>query len=151
MEVAALFESPVFVTRLAHRAEADAELARRFASEAMTTPGVQVSNRGGWHSVPDLALRPDPLVRGLLEDLVGCFRQATERTAAARGIAVPPYGVRLTAWAMVMGADHYTVPHDHPEATWSSAYYLDAGDAERERHPESGQLTLLDPRRGASP
>jgi len=149
MDVVPLFDSPVFVTRLSHRAEADRELARRFTAEALASPGVSVSNRGGWHSVPDLALRPEPLVRGLAEELAARFREATERVAATRTLALPRFGLMLTAWAMVMRDGDYTVPHDHPEATWSSAYYLDPGDAAG-AHPESGHLAFLDPRRGAS-
>jgi uncharacterized protein (TIGR02466 family) len=93
-------------------------------------------------------LRPDPVFRELGAMLASHFRHVTEHTANHRSHAeVPPFGLGLTAWAMVMDDGHYTVMHDHPEATWSSAYYADAGDSDYDVHPDSGALVLIDPRR----
>src|SRR5437660_152668 len=55
------------------------------------------------------------------------------------------------AWAMVRRNGDYTIAHDHGEAHWSTSYYVDAGDANLERTPDSGALAVLDPRRGGRP
>jgi len=62
----------------------------------------------------------------------------------------PPPGLRYgaQAWAMVMRDGDHTVLHEHGEAHWSAAYYADAGDADPARHPTSGVLGFVDPRRG---
>jgi hypothetical protein len=144
-----LFETPVFVHQTPERAEADRALAAELTAESLSHPGVQVSNRGGWHSIPDLARRPDPAFRSLCERLAAAARTATDALVERSGR--PPltgYGISLTAWAMVMRDGDYTVLHDHPDATWSLAYTLDPGDADLQRFPDSGNLTLVDPRRG---
>jgi uncharacterized protein (TIGR02466 family) len=152
MNALPLFETPVFIFEIPGTEALNAELARRLLSERAVNTGVHVSNRGGWHSVPDLSRRQDPVFRELSELLVAHFRHVTNEVARVRGIQpVPSYGLALTAWAMVMEHGHYTVTHDHPDATWSSAYYIDPGDTPDEEQPESGHLTLIDPRRGSAP
>lgn len=152
MKALPLFETPVFAFEVPGTDELNAGLARQLLDERKANSSLHVSNRGGWHSVPDLARRQDPIFHDLGELLVEHFRLVTDQVARVRGIHPPPsYGLSLTAWAMVMDHGHYTVTHDHPDATWSSAYYVDPGDPPDEEHPESGCLTLIDPRRGAAP
>jgi uncharacterized protein (TIGR02466 family) len=147
-----VFGTPLFVFDVPSVAALTSELARLLTAEAAAKPGIRVSNRGGWHSVPDLALRDEPVFRDLAAMLVEHFRYATEYAARQTGTKrVPPFGLSLTAWAMVMENGHYTVLHDHPEATWSSAFYVDAGDPPTPENPDSGVLTFVDPRRAASP
>jgi hypothetical protein len=52
---------------------------------------------------------------------------------------------------MVMRDGDYTIVHDHGTAHWSVSYYVDAGDADVENHPESGLFAVLDPRRYIRP
>jgi uncharacterized protein (TIGR02466 family) len=63
----------------------------------------------------------------------------------------PPFRYGVQAWAMIMGDGDYTILHDHGNAHWSSVYYVDAGDADPERHAQSGLLAFVDPRRGGRP
>ncbi len=148
MSLLTLFDTPIFVFDIPETEALHAELAQRLTAERQSSPGIKVSNRGGWHSIPDLALRPDPVYRELGAMLAAHFRHVTEHTASLRSQnPLPPFGIGLTAWAMVMEHGHYTVMHDHPEATWSSAYYADAGDSDYDLHPDSGALVLIDPRR----
>lgn len=150
MTLLPLFDTPVFVFEVPGMDALNAELVRALVAERHASPGIHVSNRGGWHSIPDLARRPDPLFRELSAMLVAHFRLATEHIAARHGHdPMPSFGLALTAWAMVMQDGDYTVLHDHPAATWSSAYYADPGDADEAAHPESGVLTLVDPRRAS--
>ncbi len=129
--------SLVLTTRLERAAE-DRALAARLVTESRTHPGIVVSNRGGWHSIPDLAQRPDPDLRALMLVLVEHMREAS------RLHGYPQVGLSLIAWAMVMHDGDYAVEHDHAAATWSSAYYLDPGDADLTTHPDSGRLVFDD-------
>jgi uncharacterized protein (TIGR02466 family) len=147
-----LFETPIFVFDIPQTEAMVASLGRLLREEAATTPGLVVSNRHGWHSIPDLALRPEPVFRDMCAMLVEHFRYATDYTARNHGTRqMPEYGLALTAWAVVMERGAYTVVHDHPEATWSSAFYVDAGDPPSPEAPDSGLLTFVDPRRASSP
>jgi uncharacterized protein (TIGR02466 family) len=144
------FETPIFVFDVPGVDALNAELGRYFLAERLEAPGVQVSNVGGWHSVPDLALRQQPVFRELCAMLAAHFRMATERVLLERGYAsAPPYGFGMTGWAMVMNPGDYTIVHDHAQATWSSAYYVDAGDADMEVDPTSGVFVCVDPRRSS--
>jgi uncharacterized protein (TIGR02466 family) len=58
--------------------------------------------------------------------------------------ALPAYRYAVTAWAMILRSGHYVIPHDHGDAHWSVAYYVDAGD---DRPAPSGRIAFLDPRR----
>ena len=106
--------------------------------------GLQVSQVGGWHSVPDLAQRPDPGLRRVHEAIVAAVREVAWGAAAARGLALPPCRWSVQSWAIILDPGGYNRVHDHHESHWSVAYYLDAGD---NPDPASGALTLLDPRR----
>ena len=65
--------------------------------------------------------------------------------AAHAGIdALPAYRYAVTAWAMILRSGHYVIAHDHGDAHWSIAYYVDAGD---DRPAPSGRIAFLDPRR----
>lgn len=151
MELLAVFETPILVFQPPGTDELNAALAAKLLEERARDPGLRVSNRGSWHSVPDLARRPDPVYRELCDMLGRHFLQATRELAQARGhTQVPPLGLGLTAWAMVMDDGHYTLLHDHATATWSSAYYVDAGDPPPPDLPDAGRLAFVDPRRAAA-
>jgi uncharacterized protein (TIGR02466 family) len=76
-------------------------------------------------------------------DAVGATVAALANDAGVTEL--PAFRYAVTAWAMVMRAGHYVTTHDHGDAHWSAAYYVDAGD---DRPAPSGRLAFLDPRRG---
>jgi len=144
----ALFPSPVFVFHLGGALDADATA--RLIAESDATPGITRSNSGGWHSIPDLAQRPEPCFRAVAERIVQHVRDVILVLAHDSGATEPPrFGLSAHGWAMVMRDGHYTNLHDHAEAHWSAVYYLDAGDPPSERSPESGAFTIVDPRRAS--
>lgn len=154
MERLDLFATPVFVLRLHDDpavARLDAEAAAKLVAESEATPGIVRSNTGGWHSVPDLAQRPDPCFRALTERIAEIVHGVASRVNAEAGgpHAGGRFGLGIHGWAMVMRDGDYTSLHHHDEAHWSLAYYLDAGDADRARWPESGALAIVDPRRSS--
>src|SRR5688500_18926167 len=140
-----LFATPVVIVDLPAMAVHNDELAARVLAESEREPTWRRSNVGGWHSAPDLASRTDPAIQTLMRAIVDETQRTIEALAADAGIAsVPSFRYGLNAWAMVMRDGDYIAPHDHGEAHWSSAYYVDAGD---DTPAPSGRLTLLDPRR----
>lgn len=145
MESFALFPTQLFVFDLPDLDAVNRELTERFLAERSSSPGVQRSNVGGWHSVPDLAQRPEPCYRTLLSAIVNRVDESVARLSHAAGAPPQRWRYGLHGWAMVLDDRDYVILHDHGEAHWSSAYYVDAGD---EAEEPSGYLAFLDPRRG---
>jgi uncharacterized protein (TIGR02466 family) len=81
----------------------------------------------------------------LIVDHVGATQS---KLAASMGLSPSPWRAAAEAWAMVMTDGDHTIVHEHGDAHWSSTYYVDAGDADLERTPDSGAFAVLDPRRG---
>jgi uncharacterized protein (TIGR02466 family) len=157
MDRFALFATPLFVFELPELEIYNRELRAALLAEQKATPGVQRSNVGGWHSVPDLSQRPDPAWRALMQRTVGCVDALVAELAHQGEPATPPppqplprfrYGVH--GWAMILGHGDYVVLHEHGEAHWSTVYYVDAGDEEEATAGDdpSGVLAFVDPRRG---
>ena len=146
-----LFHTPLSVYDIGNVEDMNRELRERLVQEAKASPGLRRSNVGGWHSPADLALRTEPCYRAVMKLIVDHVGATQSKVAAAMGLSQSPWRVAAEAWAMVMHDGDYTIAHEHGDAHWSSTYYVDAGDADAERMPDSGALSVLDPRRGGRP
>jgi uncharacterized protein (TIGR02466 family) len=146
-----LFATPLSMYELPELEQANRDITARLIAESEAAPGVQRSNVGSWHSRPDLALRPDPPFRLLVQTIVTKVRETVENLARQNGQQLPTMRMGASAWAMVMRNGDYTIPHDHADSHWSSVYYTDAGDADEATHPDSGMLAFVDPRHGGRP
>lgn len=131
--------------------EVNRDVTARLVAESVSVPSISRSNVGGWHSQPDLALRPDASFRSLIQYIVTRVRETVDSLAQEQGRSMPPMRIGVHAWAMVMRDGDYTIPHDHADAHWSTVYYPDAGDADEAVHPDSGLLALVDSRHGGRP
>jgi uncharacterized protein (TIGR02466 family) len=144
-----LFPTPVVVVDLPGMEATNAELAALLLAEEQTAPSWQRANVGGWHSAPDLSQRDKPCYRTLLRAIVDQVAGVVRALAGDAGIAqLPSYRYGVTAWGMILRDGHYVTVHDHGDAHWSVAYYVDAGDDAPE---PSGRLAFVDPRRGGRP
>ncbi len=151
MDRVTLFATPLFSYADAANAELDRELAGRLIVESEDSPGIARSNSGGWHSVPDLAQRPDPCYQDLMHRVVARVRATFIELARDQDVAVDQrYRFAVQAWGMVMRHGNHALVHDHAEAHFSVVYYADAGDADLEMFPDSGKLCFVDPRRAGS-
>jgi len=146
-----LFSTPVFVQDIPGLDEINRELRTRLQAESLTSPGVRRANVGGWHSPPDLATRPEQCYRDITRITIDKLGEVCTSLLGGRGPVGAALQFGVQSWAMVMRHSDYTILHDHGDAHWSTTYYVDAGDADMERSPESGALALLDPRRGGRP
>ena len=146
-----LFSTPLSMYEIPGMEEANRDLTARLVAESGAVPSISRSNVGGWHSRPDLAMRPESCFRTLIQHIVAHVRTSVDNLALANGHGMPPMHMSVNAWAMVMRNGDYTIPHDHADAHWSTVYYPDAGDADEVAHPDSGLLALVDPRHGGRP
>jgi uncharacterized protein (TIGR02466 family) len=131
--------------------EVNRDITARLVAESLSLPSVHRSNVGGWHSQPNLAMRPEASFRTLLQYIVSRVRETVDGLAQERGLGLPAMRIGVHAWAMVMRNGDYTIAHDHADAHWSTVYYTDAGDADEGAHPDSGLLALVDQRHGGRP
>ena len=142
-ELRRLFALPVHTGPLEGFDERRADLVAFVSTLRESTPGVQVSNRGGgWHSSTDLHRHADPSARWLAESLV-TFCDAT-LAASYPGRKVQ---TRLTeCWANVGGKGAWHSPHDHFPAHWSGVLYVSARHClEGAEDDRAGRLELLNP------
>jgi uncharacterized protein (TIGR02466 family) len=145
-----LFATPVAMYDLPDMEEVNRELAACLVAESVSRSTVHRSNVGGWHS-PNLAGRREPCFTTLFQRIATRVREVVDALAQENGQALPAMRVGMHAWSMVMRNGHYTIPHDHAEVHWATVHYVDAGDADEAAHPESGVLSLVDPRHGGRP
>ncbi len=95
------------------------------------SPGVCVSNEGGWQSH---VIRDSPELAPLIEAITGELNELH----LALGFK-PEYQQRVgDIWINVNGAGDYNKPHLHPGAFFSGVYYLQAEDY-------AGALELMNP------
>ena len=133
-----------------------------FIFESVTSPGnAELTTRlldergaakGQWQSPPDLSGRPDLCYQAILQAIVDRVTASVGLYLEDAGQKIPDqlrYGLRASA--TIDGDGDYTPVHDHPEAHWSTAYYLDAGDVDLPDYPDSGVLVFVDPRRAPRP
>lgn len=146
-----LFATPLSMYESPGMDEVNRDLTARLVAESVSVPSVHRSNVGGWHSQPNLALRPEACFRTLIQHIVTRVRETVEGLAQESGQQLPVMRFGVHAWAMVMRNGDYTIPHDHADAHWATVYYADAGDADEGAYPDSGLLALVDPRHGARP
>lgn len=146
-----LFATPISMYESRGMDEVNRDLIARLVAESVSVPSVHRSNVGGWHSQPNLAMRPETCFRTLTQYIVTRVRETVESLAQERGQQQPMMRLGVNAWAMVMRNGDYTIPHDHADAHWATVYYADAGDADEGAHPDSGLLALVDPRHGGRP
>ncbi len=117
-----------------------AEYATRLSAES---PGVQLSNRGGWQSDDLLAaFREDPRLAAVLAELEGLTRgfvEAYKRHGLEEGSDVDPFEIELcNLWANLNPPGGFNATHNHPGAHISGVFYAKAPE-------DCGQLLLRPP------
>ncbi|MBK8017622.1 MAG: hypothetical protein JNL33_10135 [Betaproteobacteria bacterium] len=147
----ALFPTPVSMYEIPDTAELNRELTERLTAESLSTPSDHRSNVGSWHSPTNLHTRTEPCFQRILREILLRVKETSEALAKEAGRTLPNLNYRAHAWAMVMRNGDYTLPHDHSEVHWATAYYPDAGDANESEFPDSGLIGFVDPRHGGRP
>lgn len=136
-----LFATPLLRFRVPDHVWLDAALLTEGARLRAESPGIEKSNRGGWHSDGNLFDEDAPCfatLRGFAEEAV---MRATRRVSTK----VDPADLRLKlrAWMNANPPGGYNAPHTHPGAHWSGVYYVSQPGVE---DGSSGMIEFLDPR-----
>lgn len=133
------FATPIHQRRYAGLEGFNAELKAKILALRDRSPGVQVSNVGGWHSETNLLQTlGDPHASRLGQMFVECVRAAFE-SVVEPGTPFPSEH-SMEAWANVNLRGDTNATHIHAGCPWSGVYYV-ATDADA-----AGELEFTDPR-----
>ncbi|OCC24583.1 hypothetical protein MB02_03585 [Croceicoccus estronivorus] len=117
-----VFATPIPVYEIADYERINAEIIREIEVRREKEQGMVRSNRSGWHSDLDFFARKEPAHRELAQKIMQCLADATKRVANRE--ALENLRLECDGWVNVNPKGGYNVPHDHPGAFWSAAYYI---------------------------
>lgn len=136
-----LFYTPLLRFRIPDHAALDEALLAEGERLRGESPGLNKSNRGGWHSDGNLFDNPCDAVQVLRQAAALAVMEATRSVTSK----VDPASLetKLFAWMNMNPTGGFNAPHTHPGAHWSGVYYVrqplvDSGN--------SGMIEFLDPR-----
>ena len=139
-----LFPTPLLEYQIEDAARLNALLRAEIAERAKSEPSNNRSNVEGWHSQSDLFQRTEPGHKELTEAIANAVRNATRRIGSPKG-RLPKLRFSMSGWVNVNPPGAYNMPHDHPGAFWSGAYYVSMPPASKV-HPEHGAISFIDHR-----
>jgi uncharacterized protein (TIGR02466 family) len=143
-DVHSLFAVPLLNFRLANADDLNRRLLTEIAGRRVSEPGVERSNRYGWHSDPDLFERKEPAHAELAREMRAMVEAATAKMLAETKAA--QMGVKLEGWINVSPTHALNAPHEHPGSFWSGCYYVATPRSEDETDRFSGAIEFLDGR-----
>ena len=111
------------------------ELEAAILAKMASTKGIQVSNRGGWHSDRDFGDWSGKAGRQLLSYVLAV---ADQHTVGPKKGEAPEW--QTDAWANVSQSGHFNMPHVHGATFWAAVYFVRTGEG------SGGELVLHDPR-----
>jgi hypothetical protein len=146
-ELSLIFATPLSIRTVAGAAALNTGLERAILARRQQYRGKQLSNIGGWQSLPDLLDWPEPEVKQLAAEADLSVQQIWALPALLKGrrhnSPCPAY--RAWGWANVNEPGDYNMLHMHPGCHLSIVYYVTPGTP----IPDSGtngRLELRDPR-----
>jgi uncharacterized protein (TIGR02466 family) len=141
-EVRVLFPVPFVTIRLQGAETLNPRLLAEIAERRRAEPGVDRSNRYGWHSALDFFDRPEPAHSELAREI-----EAMVASVTAKLVPDAPAGLGTSheGWVNVSPTNAMNSPHDHPGSFWSGTYYVHVPEAD-ESDRLSGAIEFIDPR-----
>jgi uncharacterized protein (TIGR02466 family) len=141
-EVRVLFPVPFVTIRLQGAETLNPRLLAEIAERRRAEPGVDRSNRYGWHSALDFFDRPEPAHSELAHEI-----EAMVASVTAKLVQDVPAGLGTSheGWVNVSPTNAMNSPHDHPGSFWSGTYYVHVPEVD-ESDRLSGAIEFIDPR-----
>lgn len=143
LDVGVLFPVPFITVKLKDSEALNRRLLAEIAERRKSEPGIDRSNRYGWHSDSDLFQRAEPAHKALVVALDGIVAQATRQLMPGLPAKLT---VRHEGWVNVSPTHAMNAPHDHPGAFWSGCYYIQVPPPDDPDDTISGALEFIDPR-----
>jgi len=123
-----LFASPLLSHHWPDSEGLNAELRDRVLEHERQHPGMELTNRGGWHSSTGNLEFCGAAGNRLIERIQATIQEATLRVYAEYGQRPEPWDWAFSIWANVNRRGDFNQIHTHPGATWSGVYYVDHGE-----------------------
>ena len=141
-QVRLLFPVPFATIRLDGSEALNRRLLAEIGERRKSEPGIDRSNRYGWHSALDFFDRPEPAHAELAGEIDAMVASVTAKLAPdlPAGLAT-----RHEGWINVSQTHAMNSPHDHPGSFWSGTYYVQVPQAD-DSDRLSGAIEFLDPR-----
>ncbi len=137
-----LFETMIVVDELPNAIAVNAALKQAILDRRAASPGVTISNIGGWQSEHDLASWGGQALQYLLRHVIAL---ADRHCIDIVSPGTPRHHWSTDMWANVSPPHASNQMHTHPGAYWSAVYYVDDGSAGA-ANPQGGELIIEDPR-----
>ena len=144
-EVRVLFPVPFVTIRLKNFEALNRRLMLEIRQRQKDEPGIERSNRYGWHSGVDLFDRREPAHRELAGELASMVAAATVKLVPDLPADVSMHN---EGWVNVSPTHAMNAPHDHPGAFWSGCYYVHVPLPAESDDKFSGAIEFIDPRGG---
>lgn len=140
----ALFSSPLLQFRVPGASPLNAALTAEIEHLRASHPGINRSNRNGWHSADDFFHRAEPAMTGLKAQIIEAVRLGT--LAVSPRFDFTRFALQMEGWINVSGRGAYNAPHNHPAFAWSGVYYVAVPP---DAKGDSGAIEFIDPRTNA--
>ena len=143
IDIHTMFPVPLLMARLDNSVALDARLLAEARIRRENEPGMDRSNRYGWHSEADFFSRKEPAHRELAKIIRTFIDQGCART-------MPALPNKLTlnydGWVNINPTHAMNAPHDHAGAFWSGTYYALVPLPDDPDDKVSGAIEFIDPR-----
>lgn len=138
------FPTPILVRHWPDSAALNRDLQALVLEKERAIASVGRSNFGGWHSDEDLFEWGGPAIAELQRRVAEACQEITARACgeAVQGLQA---AMRMTGWANLARDGGYNGLHNHPDCTWSGAYYVTLGERTT-ADPHNGIIEFPDPR-----
>jgi uncharacterized protein (TIGR02466 family) len=144
-DIFATFNTPILIRRIEGWAETNAALSAQILAAEQHGGGVDISNRGGWHSTTDLWTWPGEAIAQYRRWVHQAITHMTAFCIDAADADMVAIEYQAQAWANVNRHGSYNAKHCHGFFEWSVVYYVQTGQVEPGR-PQNGCIELFDPR-----
>ena len=144
-DVRTLFPTPL-VTFKIDDSELNRDLMAEIEQRRASEPGLNRSNRQGWHSASDFFQRREPAQAKLAGFMREAVLQATRQLAPE--IDLTRLDLLCDGWINSSPTGAYNSPHDHVGSLWSGVYYVAMPADRTEETQSSGRLEFLSGNRG---
>lgn len=142
-DVRVLFPVPFLTIRLDKSEALNRRLLKEIGKRRAAEPGIERSNRYGWHSALDLFARTEPAHVELAREIDAMVAACTTKMMPE----LPKDLVRKhEGWINVSPMHAMNAPHDHPGPFWSGVYYVAVPLADGGEDKLSGAIEFIDPR-----
>lgn len=137
-----IFPTPIPVYEIEDFARINDTLLEEIAARRQEEQGMVRSNRIGWHSNLDFFARSEPAHYELAQKIMRCLVDATQRIRGTKSL--DELRLNCVGWVNVNPRGSYNVPHEHPGAFWSAAYYVKVPIIAEDS--EAGAIEFIDSR-----